>query len=76
MKWLLPDAGQVVLPTTHGNEDTYPLGVAVTSAATKSIEQGRVHVIISRSVGCAVKSTQNRPPQLACELTHLTSHDC
>ena len=49
MKWLLPDAGQAVLPTTHGNEDTYPLGVAVTSAATKSIEQGRMHVIISRS---------------------------
>ena len=45
MKWLLPDSGQAVLPTTHGNEDTFPLGLAVTSAATKSIEQGRVGVI-------------------------------
>jgi hypothetical protein len=41
-KWVLPDSGQAVLPTTHDNEETYPLGLAVTFAVTRPLEQGRV----------------------------------
>ncbi|CAB3980152.1 RNA-directed DNA polymerase from mobile element jockey-like [Paramuricea clavata] len=38
-KWVLPDSGQAVLPTTHDNEETYPLGMAVTFAVTRPLEQ-------------------------------------
>lgn len=42
VKWIPIDSGQAVLPTTHNNEETYPLGFAVTFAVTKQLEQGKV----------------------------------
>ena len=42
MKWTPPDSGRAGVLTTHSNEDTYPLGLAVTFAVTQQIEQGTV----------------------------------
>ena len=43
MKWNMPDSARAVMPTTHDQDDTYPLGLGVSFNAMQPIKQGIIN---------------------------------